>query len=87
MGRNNWQDKTRNKENIDYVSSCWRTENDQYKWPSQLLQTLIDTCDPLIGYKYKKYNATVQKENLETLSEAQHYCDKGLIQSTVEETT
>lgn len=69
-----------------------RTENDQYKWlyncSSSLLQTLIiDTCDPLIGCKHKEYGAERLKENLQTLSEAKHYCNKRLFQSNLEETT
>lgn len=35
----------------------------------------------------KEYGAETLKENLQTLSEVKHYCNKCLVQSNLEETT
>lgn len=50
---------------MDYLPTCWGNGQGEYKWPSScsraLLETLINSWDPLIRYKYKMYKATTKK--------------------------
>lgn len=73
---------------MDYLPTCWGNGQGEYKWPSScsraLLETLINSCDPLIRYKYKMYKATTKKSQIKTLSAAQYYCQKGLETSNLE---